>query len=79
LIAATKAIARTKSAAKTRALSSEADKGTTFERLTQLYLQTAPEYRAELQHVWLLREVPAVPAFLFIPNRHHPCAWPQSR
>jgi predicted helicase len=59
LIAATKAIARTKSAAKTRALSSEADKGTTFERLTQLYLQTAPEYRTELQHVWLLREVPA--------------------
>jgi predicted helicase len=24
----------------------------------QLYLQTAPEYRTELQHVWLLREVP---------------------
>ena len=30
-----------------------------FERLTQLYLQTTPEYRTELQHVWLLREVPA--------------------
>jgi predicted helicase len=34
-------------------------KGTAFERLTQLYLQTTPEYRTELQHVWLLREVPA--------------------
>ena len=30
-----------------------------FERLTQLYLQTTPEYRTELQDVWLLREVPA--------------------
>jgi predicted helicase len=34
-------------------------KGAVFERLTQLYLQTTPEYRTELQHVWLLREVPA--------------------
>jgi predicted helicase len=42
-----------------RALSSETEKGAAFERLTQLYLQTAPEYRTELQHVWLLREVPA--------------------
>ena len=35
-----------------------ADKGTVFERLTQLYLETAPEYRTKLQHVWLLRDVP---------------------
>jgi hypothetical protein len=39
-------------------LSSKAEKGSAFERLTQLYLQTAPEYRTKLQHVWLLREVP---------------------
>ena len=37
----------------------EADKGVAFERLTQLYLETAPEYRTKLQHVWLLRDVPA--------------------
>ena len=34
-------------------------KGAAFERLTQLYLQTTPEYVAELEHVWTLREVPA--------------------
>ena len=34
------------------------EKGPAFERLTQLYLQTAPEYQAQLKHVWLLREVP---------------------
>ena len=44
---------------RTKKLPSESEKGTAFERLTQLYLQTAPEYRTELQHVWLLREVPA--------------------
>jgi superfamily II DNA or RNA helicase len=37
---------------------SEAEKGIAFERLTQLYLKTAPEYRTKLQDVWLLREVP---------------------
>ena len=37
---------------------SEADKGRIFERLVQLYLQTAPEYRTILQDVWLLRDVP---------------------
>jgi predicted helicase len=37
---------------------SASEKGLAFERLTQLYLQTAPEYRTELQHVWLLRDVP---------------------
>jgi superfamily II DNA or RNA helicase len=42
-----------------RALSSDAEKGAAFERLTQLYLQTTPEYRSELQYVWLLRQVPA--------------------
>jgi predicted helicase len=44
---------------RTRALSSETEKGAAFERLTQLYLQTAPEYRTKLKHVWRLREVPA--------------------
>src|SRR5215467_5639097 len=38
---------------------SKTQKGGAFERLTQLYLQTEPEYQTELQHVWLLREVPA--------------------
>jgi superfamily II DNA or RNA helicase len=38
---------------------SEAEKGRAFERLVQLYLQTAPEYRTILQDVWTLREVPA--------------------
>ena len=42
-----------------RTLSTDGEKGHVFERLTQLYLQTAPEYRTKLQHVWLLREVPA--------------------
>jgi Restriction endonuclease len=42
----------------TKRLASDADKGAAFERLIQLYLQTTPEYRTELQHVWLLREVP---------------------
>src|SRR5262245_14535969 len=37
---------------------SEAEKGIAFERLTQLYLKTAPEYRTKLQDVWLLRDVP---------------------
>jgi hypothetical protein len=35
------------------------EKGSVFERLTQLYLQTVPEYQTELQRVWLLRDVPA--------------------
>src|SRR5262249_7971776 len=39
-------------------LSTDGQKGAAFERLTQLYLQTTPEYRAELRHVWNLREVP---------------------
>ncbi|HKF09697.1 MAG TPA: DEAD/DEAH box helicase family protein [Xanthobacteraceae bacterium] len=42
----------------TKRLASKAEKGAVFERLTQLYLQTAPIYRTELQNVWLLREVP---------------------
>ena len=42
---------------RTRKLSN-IEKGIAFERLTQLYLQTAPEYRTKLQHVWLLRDVP---------------------
>ena len=37
---------------------SEAEKGIAFERLTQLYLKTEPEYRTKLQDVWLLRDVP---------------------
>jgi predicted helicase len=36
---------------RTKRLPSDAEKGATFERLIQLYLQTMPEYRAELQHV----------------------------
>jgi predicted helicase len=40
-------------------LSASGEKGALLERLTQLYLQTTPEYRTELHHVWLLREVPA--------------------
>jgi predicted helicase len=39
-------------------LSTDGKKGAAFERLTQLYLQTTPEYRSELRHVWTLREVP---------------------
>jgi predicted helicase len=35
-----------------------AEKGTAFERLTQLYLQTVPEYRTTLECVWLLRDIP---------------------
>ena len=33
-------------------------KGRCLERLTQLYLQTVPEYQSELAHIWTLREVP---------------------
>src|SRR6516164_1129052 len=43
---------------RTKQLSSTSEKGAAFERLTQLYLQTAPEYVTALQHVWALREVP---------------------
>ena len=42
---------------RTRQLS-KGEKGRAFERLAQLYLQTVPEYRTELRHVWTLREVP---------------------
>ena len=42
----------------TACISSDAEKGRAFERLVQLYLQTAPEYRTTLRHVWMLREVP---------------------
>lgn len=35
------------------------DKGKVFERLTQLYLKTSPEYLTKLRHVWLAqRELP---------------------
>ena len=37
---------------------SKAEMGRAFERLVQLYLQTEPEYRTKLRHVWTLREVP---------------------
>jgi predicted helicase len=37
---------------------SASEKGAAFERLTQLYLQTTPEYRTKLHNVWLLRDVP---------------------
>ena len=39
-------------------LPTDGEKGAVFERLTQLYLQTTPEYQTELRHVWTLREVP---------------------
>ena len=39
-------------------LSTKYEKGAAFERLTQLYLKTAPEYQSQLKHVWLLRDVP---------------------
>jgi superfamily II DNA or RNA helicase len=42
----------------TKRLSSASEKGAVFERLTQLYLQTVPEYQSELAHIWTLREVP---------------------
>src|SRR6476660_8573244 len=42
----------------TKGLSSTSEKGAVFERLTQLYLQTAPEYQSELADIWTLREVP---------------------
>src|SRR5215208_816795 len=32
--------------------------GAAFERLTQLLLQTEPEYQSKLKHVWLLSQVP---------------------
>src|SRR5829696_5851108 len=35
-----------------------AQQGAAFERLTQLLLQTQPEYQSKLKHVWLLAEVP---------------------
>jgi len=34
------------------------EKGDTFERLVQLYLQLEPIYAAQLKNVWLLAEVP---------------------
>ena len=43
----------------TKRLSSTSEKGAVFERLTQLYLQTVPEYQSELEHIWTLREVPS--------------------
>jgi predicted helicase len=39
-------------------LPTDGEKGAVFERLTQLNLQTTPEYRTELRHVWKLRDVP---------------------
>ena len=40
---------------------SQTQKGDVFERLTQLYLQTVPEYQSILKHVWWLKydELPA--------------------
>jgi predicted helicase len=44
---------------RTSALPLPKDRGDAFERLTQIYLRTAPEYRTTLEKVWLLREAPA--------------------
>ena len=41
------------------ALPNTAQQGTAFERLTQCYLQTQPEYQSGLEAVWTLAEVPA--------------------
>jgi predicted helicase len=40
-------------------LATDTEKGAAFERLTQLYLQTAPEYQSVLRAVWTLSEVPS--------------------
>src|SRR5262249_21953135 len=54
----------------TKGLASDAEKGRVFERLVQLYLQTTPEYRTELQYVWLLREVtPDICRRINLPSR----------
>jgi superfamily II DNA or RNA helicase len=54
----------------TKRLPTDSEKGAVFERLTQLYLQTTPEYQIELRHVWTLREVPpAVRRRLDLPSR----------
>jgi predicted helicase len=39
-------------------LPTDREKGAVFERLTQIYLETTPEYQTELRHVWTLPEVP---------------------
>jgi len=70
----------------TKKLSSNKEKGDAFERLTQLYLQTAPEYQSKLAHIWTLREVPpdvrkllALPTLDegidFIARTHHGKYW----
>src|SRR3954451_15343578 len=51
-------------------------RGPGFERLTQLYLQTSPEYRTQLRHVWLLNEVPeSVSAHLNLPRVYQRQNW----
>ena len=51
-------------------LTTDSEKGAVFERLTQLYLRTTPEYQTELRHVWTLGEVPAaVRRRLDLPSR----------
>ena len=40
----------------TSAPGSAPDKGKVFERLTQLYLKTHPEYQTKLKHVWLAKD-----------------------
>ena len=47
--------------------------GDAFERVTQLYLQTASEYRSKLRSVWRLEQVPTNVA------RSRPEAEPSSR
>jgi Predicted helicase len=44
---------------RTKKLSAGGEKGAVFERLTQLYLQTTPEYRNRASTRLVLREVPA--------------------
>lgn len=52
-----------------RAADGAPDKGNVFERLTQCYLETTPEYRSKLKNVWRAKEVPdAVRAKLRLPS-----------
>ena len=44
---------------RTSALPLTKDRGDAYERLTQVYLQTVPEYQTALEKVWLLRDAPA--------------------
>jgi hypothetical protein len=51
------------------AMANETDKGECFERLVQLYMQSAPHMVSRYQHVWLRAELPGdVKAALRLPD-----------